>query len=74
MNKLSDAKTGSKLTFIFANGGQGVHHRLAEMGLVPGERIKVLHNTGHGQVTVYIKGSKIAFGHGLAQKIVVREE
>lgn len=74
MNKLSNAKTGSKLTFISANGGKGVHHRLAEMGLVPGEKIKVLHNSGHGQVTVRIKGSKVAFGYGLAQKIAVRDE
>ena len=74
MNKLSNAKTGSKLTFISVNGGMGVMRKLTDMGLIPGEKIKVLHNTGHGQVTVHIKGSKVALGHGLAQKIVVREE
>ncbi|MCK5707489.1 MAG: FeoA domain-containing protein [Candidatus Aureabacteria bacterium] len=74
MIKLSNAKIGSKLTFISANGGRCIHHRLAEMGLVSGEKIKVLYSTGHGQVIVHIKGSKVAFGHGLAQKIVVREE
>ncbi|MCD4779531.1 MAG: FeoA domain-containing protein [Candidatus Omnitrophica bacterium] len=74
MNQLSQARTGSNLVFISANGGMGVMGRLTDMGLIPGEKIKVLHNTGHGQVTVNIKGSKVAIGHGLAQKIVVREE
>ena len=74
MNRLSQARTGSKLVFISANGGMGVMRRLTDMGLIPGEKIKVLHNPGHGPVSISIKGSKLAFGHGLAQKIIVREE
>jgi Fe2+ transport system protein FeoA len=34
----------------------------------------VLHNTGFGPVTVLIKETKVALGHGLASKIIVKEE
>ena len=73
MTKLSQAKTGGSFVFISSSGGVGVNRRLTDMGLIPGEKIKVLHNTGHGQVKVSLKGSKLALGHGLAQKILVRE-
>jgi Fe2+ transport system protein FeoA len=48
--------------------------RLTDMGLLPGERLMVLHNTGFGPVTVLIKGAKVALGHGLASKVIVEEE
>ena len=58
MNRLSHAGTGSSLVFISANGGAGIMRRLTDMGLIPGEKIKVLHNSGHGPVSISIKGSK----------------
>ena len=74
MKNLINAKTNSNLIFISANGGRGVMQRLTDMGLLPGERLRVLHNTGFGPVTVLIKGAKVALGHGLASKIIVEEE
>jgi len=47
--------------------------RLTDMGLIQGVRLKVLHNSGYGPVTVLIKGTKVALGHGLASKIMVEE-
>lgn len=72
MTRLSQAKTGTELIFISAGGGVGIVRRLTDMGLVPGEKIKVLHGFGQGQVIISIKGSKVALGYGLAQKISVR--
>jgi len=72
VTRLSQAKTGAELIFISVGGGMGIVRRLTDMGLVPGEKIKVLHGSGQGQVTVSIKGSKIALGYGIAQKIAVR--
>ncbi len=74
MIRLSQVKTGNSVVFISSRGGAEIMKRLTHMGLIPGEKIQVLHNTGHGQVTVLIKGSKLAVGHGLAQKIFVRGE
>ena len=74
MNKLTDAKQGTKLVMISVDGGLGSERKLSEMGLLPGEKIKILNNSGLGPVTISIKGSRLALGHGLAKKIFVREE
>jgi len=73
MSRLSKVKTGSQVVFISVDGGLHSRSRLADMGLLPGEKIKVVQNTGHGPVTVLMKGSKVALGHGLAEKIIVKE-
>jgi len=74
MARLSNAKDGSTWVFISADGGMGVIRKLTDMGLIPGEKIKILHNSGQGQVKILVKGSKVALGHALAEKIVVKEE
>lgn len=74
MSRLSDIKTGRAARIIFIDGGMGAQHRLVELGLLPGEKITMLHNSGAGPVTVTVKGSKLSLGHGLAKKIIVREE
>jgi ferrous iron transport protein A len=74
MHKLTQANANVNLIFISLEGGRGAAQRLTDMGLIPGERLKVLHNTGFGPVTVLIKETKVALGHGLASKIIVKEE
>ena len=73
MSRLTEAKQGAKLVMISIAGGMGAEKRLAEMGLYPGEQIKIINNSGTGPVTIGIKGTKLALGQGLAQKILVRE-
>jgi Fe2+ transport system protein FeoA len=73
MYRLSCAKPNIELVFVSAEGGRGVMQRLTDMGLIPGERLKVLHNAGFGPVTVLIKGARVALGHGLAAKIIIKE-
>ncbi len=73
MKRLALAQTGDELIYLSAQGGMGVKRKLTDMGLIPGEKIKVLHNSGVGQVTVSIKGSRVAIGHGLAERISVRK-
>lgn len=74
MHRLTQARTNVNLIFTSLEGGCGATQRLTDMGLIPGERLKILHNSGHGPVTVLIKGAKVALGHGLAVKIIVKEE
>lgn len=47
--------------------------RLADMGILPGESLKVLQNQGHGPVTIYVKGTRVALGHKIAEAIEVKE-
>lgn len=44
--------------------------RLKEMGMHLGARFEVLKNDG-GQLSVFCEGSTLAFGQGMADKIVV---
>lgn len=74
MCKLTQARANVNLVFISVKGGHGAIQRLTDMGLIPGECLKILHNSGYGPVTVLIKGAKVALGHGLAGKIMVEEE
>ncbi len=74
MYRLTQARINVDLIFSSLEGGRGAMQRLTDMGLIPGERLRVLHNSGCGPVTVLIKGAKVALGHGLAAKIIVKEE
>jgi ferrous iron transport protein A len=72
--KLTRARENVNLVFISLESGRGAMQRLTDMGLVPGERLKILNNSGFGPITVLIKGVRVALGHGLANKIIVKEE
>jgi len=73
MYRLTQARINTDLVFISLAGGRGAMQRLTDMGLIQGVRLKVLHNSGYGPVTVLMKGAKVALGHGLASKIMVEE-
>ena len=52
-------------------GGRQVQQRLAEMGLTPGTAIEVIKSNAAGPIIVAFRGSRVALGHGLSQKILV---
>jgi ferrous iron transport protein A len=53
-------------------GGYGVSRRLESLGIRPGKRITMISSHfWRGPVTVIIDKSKVAIGHGMAQKILV---
>lgn len=70
---LGSQAPGHIVRFLTIEGGMRAAQRLQELGLLPGETIKVIDNAGHGPMTVSIKGAKIALGHGLANRIFVEE-
>ena len=53
--------------------GRKASMRLSELGLVTGERVKVINRMPHGPIEVEIKGTRVAVGNGLAKKIEVEE-
>lgn len=73
MFRLVQAKANDTLIFTSVEGGRGACQRLIDIGLVPGEKLTVLHNSGWGPVTVLIKGARVALGQGLAARIIVKE-
>ena len=73
MNRLTNFKAGDRVVFVSVEGGCGMIKRLSDMGLLPGEIIEVINGYGIGPVTLFVKGTKLALGHGIAEKIFVKE-
>ena len=68
---LSRVSPESEVTLIDIVGGRGIRSRLYSMGIVPGERLRVLSRNGAGPVMVAVRDSRLAIGRGMAEKILV---
>jgi len=68
---LSSVDTEKEVTLIAITGGRGIRSKLYSMGLVPGVKLTVLNRNGTGPVMVAVKDSRLAIGHGMAEKIIV---
>ena len=68
---LSRAKAGETVTVIALRAGWGLQRRLADMGLNPGIKVKVISSGRPGQVVIEVRGSRMALGHGVAAKVLV---
>ena len=68
---LSRARTGEMVTVIALRAGWGLQRRLADMGLTPGVKVKVISSGRPGQVVIEVRGSRMALGHGVAAKVLV---
>lgn len=56
-------------------GGRGFERRLSDMGLTPGTRITVVKSAPfHGPLEVLVRGSRLALGRGVAERIYVEVE
>ncbi|NLA49767.1 MAG: ferrous iron transport protein A [Bacteroidales bacterium] len=67
--ELQEGQTGTVLSL---NGGRNLTKRLADLGMGPGTRIRVLRTSlFSGPVQVEVTGSKLVLGRGLASKIIV---
>jgi len=72
---LADMDAGQIGTILEVEGGHGITHRLASMGIRVGKAItKVSAMLMRGPVTIKIDNSQVALGHGMAKKIHVEIE
>ncbi len=69
---LSRVTSGEKVTVLSLRAGWGLQRRLADLGITPGMEIKVISSGRPGQVVLDVRGSRLALGHGVASKIMVR--
>lgn len=70
---LTMARPGEKIRMVAVRVGWGLTRRLADMGLLPGVIIRVVHSQNSGPVIIDLRGSRLALGRGVAQKIMVME-
>ncbi len=69
---LSLAAEGNEVELVGVDGGAGMVHRLAEMGLMPGARFRVITKGRPGPFIIAVKGAKLVLGHGMIHRIRVR--
>jgi DtxR family Mn-dependent transcriptional regulator len=80
LTTLRDGETGV-LTYIEAGHGRGhgrgggFEKRLMDMGLTPGTRVTVVKSAPfHGPLEILVRGSRLALGRGMAERILVEIE
>jgi Fe2+ transport system protein FeoA len=68
---LSMASPGEEVKVVSVSAGRGLSQRLADMGLTPGTLLTIINNHGAGPVLINLRGTRLALGFGIAQKITV---
>ena len=66
------AAQGQDVEFLGIDGGREVRHRLAEMGLSPGAKFRVVSRASRGPVMIQFKDARFVLGHGMVRRIFVR--
>jgi ferrous iron transport protein A len=69
---LSRMESGETVIVSSVRAGWGLQRRLADMGLTPGVEVKIVSAGRPGQVVLDVRGSRLALGHGVASKILVK--
>ncbi|MEJ2047190.1 MAG: FeoA family protein [Dehalococcoidia bacterium] len=62
---------GEAVKIVSVRAGRGLSQRLADMGLTPGTLLTVINSYGAGPVLINLRGTRLALGFGIAQKITV---
>jgi Fe2+ transport system protein FeoA len=47
---------------------------MAEMGLLPGVRFRVISHARYGPIIVSVKDTRLMLGRGMAQRVLVRPD
>ena len=75
LTQLSQLKPGDESVVAFVRNGRNASQRIVDMGLCPGTRIKVVNAAPfHGPIEIEVRGTRLALGRGLAEKIYVEVE
>jgi len=79
LSTLKDKETGTVTSIKSGHGrghgrGWGCEKRLMDMGLTPGTKVTVVKSAPfHGPIEVIVRGSRLALGRGMAEKIFVEK-
>jgi len=71
MMPLSLASAGETVEVVTIKAGWGLQRRLADMGLTPGVKVRVISSGKPGPVVLDVRGSRLALGYGVAHRIMV---
>ncbi len=69
---LTDCESGEEVIILSVNAGYRAKTRLANLGIVPGVKVKKMKNAPfRGPIEIKVRGSSLVLGRGLASKIIV---
>jgi len=72
---LTECEKGEEVIVLNVNAGLKAKRRLANLGILPGAKIKKKKDAPfRGPLEVIVKGSSLVIGRGLASKIVVQRD
>jgi DtxR family Mn-dependent transcriptional regulator len=80
LTAVRDGETGTVSSIKTGHGkgwgrGWGFEKRLMDMGLTPGTRVTVVKSAPfHGPLEILVRGSRLALGRGMAERIFVEIE
>jgi ferrous iron transport protein A len=70
---LAMVSPGKMVQVVGVRFGWGLRRKLADMGLTPGVTVRVLNNQIAGPVIIDLRGSRLALGRGMTQRVLVKE-
>jgi len=76
LTALKQSEAGTVISINSGRGkGGGFEKRLMDMGLTPGTKVTVVKSAPfHGPLEVLVRGSRLALGRGMAERILVEKE
>jgi ferrous iron transport protein A len=70
---LPEAPLGVPLKVVGVTGGCCNKCRLSSLGIIPGDRITIIHKTRNGPILLDVKGTRVALGKSIAIQVIVRQ-
>ena len=71
LRPLSTLRVGEQGVVRRIEGGLGVRKKLADLGIIPGKTIDIVHGRGQGPRVVIVDETRVMLGRGLLHKILV---
>ena len=68
---LNQMQRGTEVRVVAISGGHMARKKLMDLGIIPGERLKIAQNDGNGPLIIEHHGSRVVVGTGLAGKVRV---
>jgi Fe2+ transport system protein FeoA len=68
---LIDLKEGEQALISSINGGWRANKRLADLGLTPGVKVKVIKKLFSGPIEMEVCDSRLVVGRGIASKVLI---
>ena len=71
ITSLSQLKEGMTVRVVSVFGGRACRQKLCDLGIIPGEELKILQGGKNHPFLIEVNGSKVGIGFGMTEKVRV---